>query len=139
MFLGSRLNVPIGKSGAGRSQDRFRRSPVDPELFNELIKRYAVSQPVKELLHRKSAATKARSPAHAVWIDPHCFLESHHVFHLNRAGWGSEHEYRISIRRQAMSVPCRLHGPAEVRNLLYCVADGASWHRKPPPNSPGTG
>ena len=87
-----------------RSQDRFRRSPVDPELFSELIKRYAVSQPVKELLHRKPAATKARCPAHAIRIDPNRLFESHHVLHRDRAVCGSGYEYLIPVpvRHQAI-------------------------------------
>ena len=104
MFLGSRLNVPIGESGAGRSQDRFSRSPVNPEFFNEFIKGYAVSQPVEELLHWKSTATKARRPAHAIRIDPNCLFEGYYVFHWNHATRGAGYEYLNPVCRLTTSV-----------------------------------
>ena len=128
LFLGSRLNVPIGESGAGRSQDRFSRSPVNPELFNELIKGYAVSQPVEELLHWKSAATKARR---ADSCDPdrhqtasHSRVTTSFIGIMRTRGAGYEH---LQSSLSSDERPVRMPSPMVLSRcgyLLHCgVAD----------------
>ena len=59
------------------AEDRCGRPWVDFEIADEVVERYAISEPVEQLLDGQTRAAEARRSAHSTLVDPHGLFQGH--------------------------------------------------------------
>ena len=90
-----------GETGTGNSQDRLGCPPVNLKIRHEFVQRYAIRQPVEELLYGQPAAAKTGRPAHPARIDPYRLVDRHRVLLQRTYPGPSENDYHCVKQAQA--------------------------------------